>query len=624
VDLAIVERIVEAAEGTPLFVEEVIRVLVEDGRLRRDDGRWVVNGDLAHVEIPPTIDALLGARLDRLPERERDTLARAATIGRVFWWGAAAELASVDERSAVGRSLQGLVRRELILPEPSTMRGEDAFRFSNVLIRDVAYRSLGKELRSSLHQAVASWLDRRAPDRQAEFDELVGYHLEQAARYREQLGPLDDAGRVLRVQAGNRLASAGRRAAASGDVPAAIGLLDRALALLPPGTRLQLELLPVLGGALIAAGEMTRADAVLTEAAAGAAALPDPVLAAHARIERAFLRVLTHPAGETRGVESLVKECLAIFERAGDEIGLSRAWRLRSWSSWATTQYGAAARMLDRALDHARRAGDIREEGEIVAILGGCLCYGPTPVPEALARIRTMRAEARTAGAARVEAGTLAMLAYLEALLGNTSEARRLLAEDREILTERGLGYALAKRAEVRALVEMLAGDPVAAEAELRTGIGALERMGEVLRYSTMAADLAQALAAQGRHHEAEEFVAISEATATDDDLTSQVLWRSARATLRAHRGDLPAAIADIDTAVELALGSDDLRLHGATHLRRAAIRADGGNAAGAIEDARAAIAAFDAKGATVDVDRARVILADLDPTTAGRGGPVG
>src|SRR5436190_5249934 len=233
--------------------------------------------------------------------------------------------------------------------------------------------------------------------------------------------------------------------------------------------------------------------------------------------------------------------------------------------------------MLDRALGHARRAGNIREEGEIVAILGGSLCYGPPPVPAALDRIRVMRDDARAAGAARVEAGTLAMLAYLEALVGNMGEARRLLAEDRQILTERGLGYALAKRAEVRALVEMLAGDPVAAEAELRTGIGALERMGEVLQYSTMAADLAQALTAQGRHDEAEQFVTISKSTATEDDVTSQVLWRSARATLRAHRGELPAAIEDIDAAVDLALGSDDLRLHGATYARRAMIRAEAG-----------------------------------------------
>ena len=345
------------------------------------------------------------------------------------------------------------------------------------------------------------------------------------------------------------------------------------------------------------------------------------MLAAHARIERAFLRVLTDPGGETPGVERLVEECLAVFETAGDEIGLSRAWRLRSWSSWATTQYGVAAEMLDRALEHARRAGNIREEGEIVAILGGCLCYGPTPVPAALDRIRAMRDDARAAGAARVEAGTLAMLAYLEALVGNMGEARRLLAEDRQILTERGLGYALAKRAEVRALVEMLAGDPVSAEAELRTGIGALERMGEVLQYSTMAADLAQALTAQGRHDEAEQFVTISESTATEDDLTSQVLWRSARATLRAHRGDLLAAIDDIDAAVDLALGSDDLRLHGATYVRRAMIRAEAGNPPGAADDLRAAIAAFDAKGATVDATRARALLTELDPALAGKAG---
>ncbi|MGH2724723.1 MAG: ATP-binding protein, partial [Actinomycetota bacterium] len=175
-------RIRHVAEGNPLFVEEILRMLVDDGLLRRDDGRWTAAGDLSQIAIPSTINALLSARLERLPREERAVIQRASVVGKVFWWGAVAELSPTPEQAALGGHLQALVRRELVRPDRSRFTDEDAFRFSHILIRDAAYSETTKEARAHLHERFAGWLERRAADRLTEFEEVVGYHLEQAHR----------------------------------------------------------------------------------------------------------------------------------------------------------------------------------------------------------------------------------------------------------------------------------------------------------------------------------------------------------------------------------------------------------------------------------------------------------
>ena len=159
-------RVTDAAEGNPLFVEQLLAMLAEGG------------GD--NAEVPPTIQALLAARLDSLPAEERDVLERASVIGLEFEWEALGELAS-DPRRPAGSLLAALVRKELVRPHEAI---EDTFRFRHILIRDAAYQRISKELRSQLHERFAKRLDGRSE----EFHELVGYHLKQAHRYLSGLG----------------------------------------------------------------------------------------------------------------------------------------------------------------------------------------------------------------------------------------------------------------------------------------------------------------------------------------------------------------------------------------------------------------------------------------------------
>ena len=158
-------RITQAAEGNPLFVEEMLRMLVDEGLLRKEGSTWVAIRDLSSVSMPPSIQAVLAARLDRLLPEEQAVIQRASVVGKVFWWGAVAELSPEETRPRIGTDLQSLVRKELIRPDPSEFAGEDAFRFGHILTLDVAYDSIPKQIRGELHARLADWLERVARDR---------------------------------------------------------------------------------------------------------------------------------------------------------------------------------------------------------------------------------------------------------------------------------------------------------------------------------------------------------------------------------------------------------------------------------------------------------------------------
>ncbi|MCA1682771.1 MAG: AAA family ATPase, partial [Actinobacteria bacterium] len=256
-------RVQAAAEGNPLFVEEMLRMLVDEGLIERTDHDWRAAPGLGDVPIPATIHALLAARLDRLSGEERTLVQRAAVAGKVFWWGAVSELAPPSLRPVVAAVLQTLVRKRVIEPDTASFAGEDAFRFSHVLVRETAYAALPKELRADLHERYALWLEHKAGERSVEFEEMIGYHLERAFRYREELGTATESDRHLALRAGELLGAAGRRAFTREDMPAALTLLDRAVALLTDQGPARLELVRELSSALWAVGELARAETLL-------------------------------------------------------------------------------------------------------------------------------------------------------------------------------------------------------------------------------------------------------------------------------------------------------------------------------------------------------------------------
>ena len=467
-------RIADAAEGNPLYVEEFLSTLIDDGALVADHDGWTASRDLASIAVPPTIQALLSARLDRLAPEERAVAERASVVGRVFDQPSVVALSPADGRSEVPRTLVGLVRKELIRPDRSGLAQGDAFRFRHMLIRDAAYERLPKSERAELHELFAGWLDLASGDRRSEAEEMVGYHLEQAFRYREELAPVDERARDLARRAAQRLIAAGGRAFERSDIGAAVNLLGRAAALLDPADPARIAILPDLGRALASSGRFDDAKACIAEALERAEAAGDQRAMAYARVVRCLDPGSEVNPGYWRRVAD---ESAAVFERLGDDRGLALSRELRADASWTEGNGAGYETELARALEHARRAGAHREETLIVYGLGIVFVQGPTPVPDAIRRCHEILAHAPDDRG--IEMAMSHALAHLHPRLGQFELARPLAARSREIAAESGQRAEAAELTEVAWDVETLAGDHEAAERIIAEGCDQFAAMGE-------------------------------------------------------------------------------------------------------------------------------------------------
>jgi class 3 adenylate cyclase/tetratricopeptide (TPR) repeat protein len=537
-------QITDKGGGNPLFVEQMVALLAE-------------RSDIAGVEVPPTIQTLLAARLDSLTDAERAVIEPAAVVGTRFWRSAVVHLLPPELREEAPNVLQTLVGKELIRLDPNEIAGEQGYRFQHILIRDAAYAAIAKRIRADLHERFASFIEATARDWLTEIEEIVGYHLEQAFEHRAQLASLDDHVADLAARAAHRLAAAGSRALARGDVSAAANLLSRTAALLPANSPERIQLLPALGAAQVVAGELNEAEAVLTEAIAAGAATGDRRVELHARLELAFLRALTDPDVSVEELRRVAEDALPELEAMGDDLGLAKAWRRVADVHWMTSRWGEQERALERALVYAERAGDARETESILMRLSMALYWGPTPAPEAIERAEHALAE--TKGNPAMESTFLVSLAGLKAMSDRFEEARALLERGVSIAEELGFKLWFAGFSLVSADVELLAGDPAAAEARLRRGFDVLKKVGEKGVLSTVASRLARTVYDQGRYDEAERLAKTSEQFGGRGDTASRIESRSIRAKVLARRGVIDEAEDLAREAVELARQTDDI-----------------------------------------------------------------
>jgi len=216
-------------------------------------------------------------------------------------------------------------------------------------------------------------------------------------------------------------------------------------------------------------------------------------------------------------------------------------------------------------------------------------------VTEVVERCEEILATAR--GNRTVEARALRTLGAVCAMQGRFDEARDLVRRSREILEDLGMRLRAAFISESAAFIEMLAGDPVAAERELRSGYVTIERLGEQGYQSTAAALLAHAVWAQGRAEDALDLTEVAERLGAEDDVTTQVLWRSARAKVLASRGDGAVAEALAREALEIAARTDDLNMIGDTRMDLALVLAAAGRVDEAVEVATEALHGYEDKG---------------------------
>jgi DNA-binding SARP family transcriptional activator len=599
-------RILASAEGNPLFVEQFVAYATDEALA----GRATLDANTAvDVPIPPTIGALLAARLDRVPEAERRVLERASVIGRTFWTGALTELLHDDERRDVARRLARLARRDLIRPQPSDFADEDAYRFRHLLIRDAAYASLPKRDRGELHERFADWLERssRQRERDIEVEEILGYHLEQAYRYRNELGPLDDEAKALGGRASTRLASAGRRALARGDFPAAAKLLDRAARLLDEGQIDRQLLLASAGEAYMEIGEFGTADAILMQAATGARALGDEPVSIAADLVRLQLHLRSEASTSIDHVMKHTELAIADLAVSEDPRALARAWRLLELANGVSGRYKAAGDANALALEYARRAGDRVLEKRLYSSAAQVALSGPSPARDGIVRCEELLRMAE--GDRRAQGVTLAAMAHLRAMVGDLDRAREDYRRGRVILEELGLRFDASLISIDSGAVELLAGDAAAAEAELRKDYEALDAMGERNYISSIAGLLAEALYRQGRIAEAAEHAAFCEAVAAPSDVFSQHLWRGVRGKLLAGGGAHDEGVKLAASGVEQTRTSDDIEGQGNALMFLAEAQAAAGRHDDAARSAAEARVLFDAKGNVVSAARAAALV---------------
>jgi tetratricopeptide (TPR) repeat protein len=501
-------RVVEAAEGNPLFVEEMVALARES---TSDE-----------VKVPPTIQALLAARLDQLDASERGVLERGAVEGRVFHRGAVQALA--PEEKQVTTRLTALVRKELVRPDKAQLPGEDAFRFRHLLIRDAAYDALPKAERAELHERFALWLEEHGADI-VELDEILGYHLEQASHYRAELGLA--AKPELDAAARRRLTAAGVRAVSRGDDNAAASLLERASPLVPEG-EVDLALEGDRLEALFWGGKAAEALRGAEELTARGSALGNRVVELFGKLKEGVFRLFFKPEGAADRLAAVLEEAMPEFEAAGDNAALYSAHRALGLIMNMRGRNDELVDAFERAAYHAQRAG---RPYEFLGWRATGRFFGTTPVVDLLAFLdeHRGRSEHRRLDIRR---------AHALVMLGRTEEGREIMDSVRKAAYERGRSVNLANLlGQDSTQFELMAGDAAAAAEFGQEGMLIYEELGEQSFASTASAILAEAFYRLGRLEHAEAAAARALELGASDDLLTQVLARQVQAKIIARRG---------------------------------------------------------------------------------------
>jgi class 3 adenylate cyclase/tetratricopeptide (TPR) repeat protein len=566
------DKLAEAAAGNPLFVEELVAMLSDQGLLGGD-------AEVDELELPVGINALLTARLDRLEAGARDALERGAVEGEVFHQGAVVELSEASARDAVPGQLDDLESRDLVRPAPGTVMGEVAFRFKHLLVREAAYRATAKRLRAALHERFADWLERLAGDRVAEYEEIIGYHLEQAYRYRREIGSLDDEVSVLGERGAAHLVAAAWRADALSNYDAAANLFERALAIgltEPHGrVRIQAELASALGQTQRPVAET---ELVFTEAIETATRLGERGIAAEALIRLGWNRT----GDATVSAEDQIAACnsaIETFTELGNERGLADARRLLGLMLSNRGRPDEARHVLELALVNADASGDAERRRSVINTLVGMYIVGPTPVSEGIALSEGLLLSAT--GDRILEATLRRSVGVLYAMAARRNEALDALAQGGAVLDE-----VRIRRLEVwrhtAAYGRRLCGDRDGAERELRMTWDYFRNMrafdGRAWRG---AMKLASLCCDEGRFAEAAEFLAYGDKTRGEANRH----WVSVTARLAAADGRPEDAVAlaqrSIAAVGEAGLVNDDIDLlaAAATVFRAAGLSAEADDA---------------------------------------------
>jgi predicted ATPase/DNA-binding SARP family transcriptional activator len=576
-------RLIDTAGGNPLYLEQLAVSLSEQ------------SGSDLRPALPPTIAALLSARLQRLGPGANSVLVRAAIVGKDFGEQEIRELLPVEARAPLSRNLQTLVAKGLVQSGPGRSPYEE-YSFRHILIQEAAYRSIPKALRAELHYRYADWLEAIVSDPFPARSEILGHHLEQSVRYRTELWPADPESAALSRLAGGHLETAGVAAHDRGDDVAAVNLLDRAATLLPGDDPALGRLYTSLGTALIEAGQLEKARATLGQAQRITAAHGYERQHAHARVETLLLNLKMNPDEAEMEITRALPELRREFDASQDDLGICRTLQLEGALHWNHARSGAAEYAWLRAADYARKVNDRRQLADIVSWLASAALWGPTPAPEGIKRCQDYLDEIGNHPIGKAE--ILMNLAGLYAMQDDFASAYATLDTAKSLLETLGptMTAAITQQA---ALIAMLAGDPATAESYLRLQYDSLYSMGERRFLATTAATLARAIAAQGvsRYDEAIWLINMSQEAAADEDLSPQAIAQGLYARILADRGRHREAEELARSAAALSAQTDLLSERADTLLELSHVLAASGQVSEAHSAATKALDLYQLKG---------------------------
>ena len=541
-------RLIDTAGGNPLYLEQLAVSLSEQ------------KGSDIRPVLPPTLQALLSARLQRLGPGASSVLVRAAIVGKDFGEREIRELLPAEARAPLSRNLQTLVAKGLVQRGPPGRGPDEEYSFRHILILEAAYRSIPKSLRAELHHRYANWLEGLSdpfPGR----SEILGYHLEQSVRYRTELWLADPESAALSHRAAEHLETAGGAAHDRGDDVAAVNLLDRAAALLPGDDPALGRLYTSLGTALTEAGQLEKAKATLDHAQRITAANGDARQHAHARVQALLLGLELDPDGAATEIPRSLPELRREFDQCLDDLGICRTWQVEAALHWNHARSGAAEYAWHRAAEYARKLNDRRQLADILAWLASAALWGPTPAQEGIRRCQDYLDEIGNHPFGK--AVILNHLAGLYAMQDDVAAAQATLSSAKRLLNALGptISAAITQPA---AFVAMLADDPATAEKHLRLEYDFFDRMGERRLLASTSAELARAIAAQGqdRYDEAAHLIAISREAAAGEDPSAEAFSRALSARILADRGRYREAEELARSAEALAAQTDFLSQH--------------------------------------------------------------
>jgi class 3 adenylate cyclase/tetratricopeptide (TPR) repeat protein len=582
------EQIREAAGGNPLFVEEMLAMI-------RD-------GDEGAIRVPPSIHALLAARLDQLDPSERVVLERGAVEGKVFHRGSVAALA--PDEPQISNRLVGLVRKDLVRPDVAVLPGDDAYRFRHLLIRDAAYESLPKAARADLHERFADWLSEHGADL-VELDEILGYHLELAIHYRQELG--QPVSPDVRSRAASRLAAAGYRAYLRQDWPAAAAVLARA-SLVHDSQTIDLPLEVSAIWATIISGDLRGARDRAQALTDHAIRLSDRPAELTGMIEASLIQLSLTPDDHSP-LDRLVKQALQEFEGSSG-AALYSTWNAVSELANLAGHYDDQLRALDKSLEYAQLSG----MGHLVAVLGPPMAasrlWGSTPASSILAWFDDPQ---RVYASRTPRPWELILRSVPLAMLGRPEEATAAFASAIRTLEDRGATFLVAmSTAQSGALVHALSGDLTGAVRLGRRGCGVLEEAGERGMLSTALAYLARNLAGLGELDEAEIQARKALNYGSADDSATQTMARGALSQVSLARGRIDEAEHEARLAVKAVLSTQSPWFQADALFDLAAALNAAGHTEQAADAYTDAIRRYDLKEHRVGSARAREALAAL------------